>query len=168
MDSLCYPSSVATFRPSLHMLPLETSSSPGALLLSWVRRPPVQRALARPRPRSPGGLLDADRTETFRTLHRLHAIKDKVHIVPTHDHDAAKHLHTTTQSDDLGPGDDVDACGARRRDQRRLRWQRHHVEHRARWRSLVRRRPARSPPVAVDPTTPRRYGVAPGQAIATD
>ena len=89
--------------------------------------------------------------------------QDKVHIEPTHDHDASKHLHTTTQSDDLGPGDDVDARGARRRDQRRLRWQRHHVEHRARWRSLARRRPARSPPVAVDPTTPRRYGAAPGR-----
>lgn len=43
----------------------------------------------------PGGLADDDRAETFRTLHRLHAVKDIVNIVPTHDHDAARSLVTT-------------------------------------------------------------------------
>ena len=40
----------------------------------------------------PGGLADDDRAESFRTLHRLHAIKDRVTVVPTHDPDAAKRL----------------------------------------------------------------------------
>lgn len=40
----------------------------------------------------PGGIADVDRSETFRTLHRLHAAKDRVTIVPTHDHDATKLL----------------------------------------------------------------------------
>jgi glyoxylase-like metal-dependent hydrolase (beta-lactamase superfamily II) len=40
----------------------------------------------------PGGIADVDRTETFRTLHRLHAAKDRVTIVPTHDHDATQLL----------------------------------------------------------------------------
>jgi glyoxylase-like metal-dependent hydrolase (beta-lactamase superfamily II) len=40
----------------------------------------------------PGGLADEDRAEGFRTLHRLHAIKDRVTVVPTHDPDAAKRL----------------------------------------------------------------------------
>lgn len=40
----------------------------------------------------PGGIADVDRAETFRTLHRLHAVKDQVTIVPTHDHDAAQLL----------------------------------------------------------------------------
>jgi glyoxylase-like metal-dependent hydrolase (beta-lactamase superfamily II) len=40
----------------------------------------------------PGGLADEDRAETFRTLHRLHAIKDRVAVIPTHDHNAAKRL----------------------------------------------------------------------------
>jgi glyoxylase-like metal-dependent hydrolase (beta-lactamase superfamily II) len=40
----------------------------------------------------PGGLADEDRAESFRTLHRLHAIKDRVMVVPTHDPDAAKRL----------------------------------------------------------------------------
>jgi glyoxylase-like metal-dependent hydrolase (beta-lactamase superfamily II) len=40
----------------------------------------------------PGGLADADRTEAFLTLHRLHAVKDRVTVVPTHDHDAALRL----------------------------------------------------------------------------
>jgi glyoxylase-like metal-dependent hydrolase (beta-lactamase superfamily II) len=43
----------------------------------------------------PGGLADEDRAETFRTLHRLHAVKDIVNIVPTHDHDAALSLGRT-------------------------------------------------------------------------
>ncbi|HEX7826308.1 MAG TPA: MBL fold metallo-hydrolase [Mycobacterium sp.] len=40
----------------------------------------------------PGGIADVDRSETFRSLHRLHAVKDRVTIVPTHDHDAAQLL----------------------------------------------------------------------------
>lgn len=41
----------------------------------------------------PGMLVDEDREETFRTLNRLHAIRDRVRIVPTHDHDAAQSLN---------------------------------------------------------------------------
>lgn len=33
----------------------------------------------------PGRLVDDDRTATFRMLHRLHVIRDRVRIVPTHD-----------------------------------------------------------------------------------
>jgi glyoxylase-like metal-dependent hydrolase (beta-lactamase superfamily II) len=40
----------------------------------------------------PGGLADEDRDEAFRTLHRLHAIKDRVTVVPTHDPGAAQRL----------------------------------------------------------------------------
>ena len=40
----------------------------------------------------PGGIADEDRTETFRTLHRLHAVRDIVTVVPTHDHDAVRTL----------------------------------------------------------------------------
>lgn len=40
----------------------------------------------------PGGLADEDRGETFRTLHRLHAVKDRVTVVPTHDPQAARRL----------------------------------------------------------------------------
>jgi glyoxylase-like metal-dependent hydrolase (beta-lactamase superfamily II) len=40
----------------------------------------------------PGGLADEDRDEAFRTLHRLHLVKDRVMVVPTHDPDAAKLL----------------------------------------------------------------------------
>ncbi|WP_208322392.1 MULTISPECIES: MBL fold metallo-hydrolase [unclassified Mumia] len=40
----------------------------------------------------PGGLADEDRGETFRTLHRLHAVRERVGIVPTHDPDAARRL----------------------------------------------------------------------------
>lgn len=36
----------------------------------------------------PGCLVDDDRRETFRTLHRLHAARDLATILPTHDHDA--------------------------------------------------------------------------------
>lgn len=42
----------------------------------------------------PGDLADEDRDETFRSLHRLHRIRDVVTIVPTHDHDAARRLGT--------------------------------------------------------------------------
>ena len=38
----------------------------------------------------PGDLVDEDRAETFRTLHRLHAVRNVVRVVPTHDHDAAQ------------------------------------------------------------------------------
>jgi len=38
----------------------------------------------------PGMLADEDRTATFRTLHRLHAARNAVRVVPTHDHDAAQ------------------------------------------------------------------------------
>lgn len=40
----------------------------------------------------PGMLTDEDRAATFRTLHRLHAIRAAVRVVPTHDHDAARAL----------------------------------------------------------------------------
>lgn len=40
----------------------------------------------------PGGLADEERAEAFRTLHRLHVVKDRVTVVPTHDPDAAKLL----------------------------------------------------------------------------
>ncbi len=40
----------------------------------------------------PGALVDDDRDETFRTLHRLHAARHAVTIIPTHDHQAALQL----------------------------------------------------------------------------
>lgn len=40
----------------------------------------------------PGMLADEDRRETFRTLHRLHAVRERVRVVPTHDYDAAHAL----------------------------------------------------------------------------
>jgi glyoxylase-like metal-dependent hydrolase (beta-lactamase superfamily II) len=33
----------------------------------------------------PGQLVDSDRAGTFRMLHRLHAIRDRVRFIPTHD-----------------------------------------------------------------------------------
>jgi glyoxylase-like metal-dependent hydrolase (beta-lactamase superfamily II) len=42
----------------------------------------------------PGEFADEDRDETFRTLHRLHAVKDRVAIIPTHDSRAAQQLVT--------------------------------------------------------------------------
>jgi hypothetical protein len=39
-----------------------------------------------------GGLADEDRAAAFRTLHRLHAVKDRVTRVPTHDPRAAVRL----------------------------------------------------------------------------
>ncbi len=41
----------------------------------------------------PGVLADTDRTETWRTVHRLHAIRDAVRIIPSHDHRAACAWH---------------------------------------------------------------------------
>ncbi|MBF6174783.1 MBL fold metallo-hydrolase [Nocardia blacklockiae] len=46
----------------------------------------------------PGELVDTDRDETFRTLHRLYLARHRVTIVPTHDHDAARPL--TAPADD--------------------------------------------------------------------
>jgi glyoxylase-like metal-dependent hydrolase (beta-lactamase superfamily II) len=43
----------------------------------------------------PGGIADVDRDEAFRTLHRLHAAKDRVTVVPTHDHQAAQSLRAS-------------------------------------------------------------------------
>lgn len=40
----------------------------------------------------PGALADEDRDEAFRSVHRLHAIKDRVTVVPTHDPLAAMQL----------------------------------------------------------------------------
>jgi glyoxylase-like metal-dependent hydrolase (beta-lactamase superfamily II) len=40
----------------------------------------------------PGGLADEDRDEAFRSLHRLHAVKDRVAVIPTHDPGAANRL----------------------------------------------------------------------------
>jgi len=40
----------------------------------------------------PGALVDEDRDESFRTLHRLHAARHAVTIIPTHDHQAALRL----------------------------------------------------------------------------
>lgn len=37
----------------------------------------------------PGVLADNNRTDTWRTVHRLHAIRDAVRIIPSHDHQAA-------------------------------------------------------------------------------
>lgn len=41
----------------------------------------------------PGMLADNDRTETWRTVHRLHAIRGAVRIIPSHDHRAACAWH---------------------------------------------------------------------------
>lgn len=46
----------------------------------------------RQRPSYPGLLVDEDRDEAFRTLHRLHVIRNQMHIVPSHDHAAAAGL----------------------------------------------------------------------------
>ncbi|MHC9294782.1 MBL fold metallo-hydrolase [Mycobacterium sp. LTG2003] len=40
----------------------------------------------------PGALADEQREEAFRTLHRLHMARNRVRIVPTHDHAAAEQL----------------------------------------------------------------------------
>ncbi len=40
----------------------------------------------------PGALVDEDRDEAFKTLHRLHLARHRVSIVPTHDHHAALQL----------------------------------------------------------------------------
>ncbi|MDT5078928.1 MAG: hypothetical protein QOJ80_3565 [Mycobacterium sp.] len=42
----------------------------------------------------PGGIADVDRDGAFRTLHRLHAVRDRITVVPTHDHQAAQSLRS--------------------------------------------------------------------------
>ena len=42
----------------------------------------------RQKPSYPGALVDEDRDEAFRTLHRLHLARHAVSIIPTHDHHA--------------------------------------------------------------------------------
>ena len=51
----------------------------------------------------PGGLADEDRAEAFRTLHRLHAIKERVTVVPTHDPAAANRLQGSASPSSLVP-----------------------------------------------------------------
>jgi glyoxylase-like metal-dependent hydrolase (beta-lactamase superfamily II) len=51
----------------------------------------------------PGGLADEDRVEAFRTLHRLHAVKDRVTVVPTHDPSAARRLWSSANPSSLVP-----------------------------------------------------------------
>jgi glyoxylase-like metal-dependent hydrolase (beta-lactamase superfamily II) len=51
----------------------------------------------------PGGLADVDRAEAFRTLHRLHAIKHRVTVVPTHDPRAANRLQDSANPSSLVP-----------------------------------------------------------------
>jgi glyoxylase-like metal-dependent hydrolase (beta-lactamase superfamily II) len=43
----------------------------------------------RPKPAYPGLLADNDPRATFRTVHRLYAVRDHIHILPSHDRDAA-------------------------------------------------------------------------------
>lgn len=46
----------------------------------------------RQKPSYPGAFADEDRDLCFRTLHRLHAVKDQMRIIPTHDHHACTTL----------------------------------------------------------------------------
>lgn len=46
----------------------------------------------RQKPSYPGAFADEDRDASFHTLHRLHAVRDQVRIVPTHDHTASTSL----------------------------------------------------------------------------
>jgi glyoxylase-like metal-dependent hydrolase (beta-lactamase superfamily II) len=43
----------------------------------------------------PGGIADVDRDGAFRTLHRLHAVRDRITVVPTHDPQAAQSLRAS-------------------------------------------------------------------------
>jgi glyoxylase-like metal-dependent hydrolase (beta-lactamase superfamily II) len=52
----------------------------------------LQIEAIRPKSGYPGGLADEDRELTFRSLHRLHLVRDVVTVVPSHDHDAAQRL----------------------------------------------------------------------------
>lgn len=49
----------------------------------------VQLDALRPKPAYPGLLVDDDRRSTLTTMHRLHAVRDRVRILPSHDRDAA-------------------------------------------------------------------------------
>jgi glyoxylase-like metal-dependent hydrolase (beta-lactamase superfamily II) len=51
----------------------------------------------------PGGLADEDRTEAFRTLHRLHAVKNRVTVVPTHGPRAGTQSQCPVSSNSLVP-----------------------------------------------------------------
>jgi glyoxylase-like metal-dependent hydrolase (beta-lactamase superfamily II) len=51
----------------------------------------------RPKPAYPGLLADADRSATFATVHRLYAIRDRVRVVPSHDHDAITGLDPSSR-----------------------------------------------------------------------
>lgn len=51
-----------------------------------------QVELIRQKPGFPGRLVDTDREQTFRTLHRLHLARQHIRIVPIHDADAATHF----------------------------------------------------------------------------
>ena len=55
----------------------------------------------------PGLLVDEDRDEAFRTLHRLHLARRAVAIIPTHDHRAAQRLPASVHL-----GDDVSTAGS--------------------------------------------------------
>jgi glyoxylase-like metal-dependent hydrolase (beta-lactamase superfamily II) len=46
----------------------------------------------RQKPSYPGAFADEDRGLCFHTLHRLHAVKDQMRIIPTHDHRASTTL----------------------------------------------------------------------------
>ena len=48
----------------------------------------------------PGYFADHDRQETFKTLHRLHAARHAVMIIPTHDHQASRYVGNS--ADDHG------------------------------------------------------------------
>jgi len=76
--------------PSICTNVIERAASdlPGALRL--VVKPP--KGAIRSKASYPGMLADEDRQETFRTLHRLHAVRHAVRVVPTHDYDAARGL----------------------------------------------------------------------------
>jgi len=67
---------------------LRTAAGPVLLCgdAAWHHR---QVEMLRQKTAYPGGLADEDRDQTFRVLHRLHAVRDRVRIVPTHDDHAA-------------------------------------------------------------------------------
>lgn len=52
----------------------------------------IQIERLRPKAAFPGLLVDEDRGETLRTLHRLHAARTRIRIVPTHDPEATAGL----------------------------------------------------------------------------
>ena len=62
----------------------------------------LQIELIRQKASYPGNFADADRHQTFRTLHRLHLARRSVTIVPTHDHDATRQLAHGSESQAAG------------------------------------------------------------------